>query len=247
MKKQITAIAIMAAMLPGAYAQTVLTNLTMYWNADTPTPTTTNSSVGAFGNYVSGSPTFSQFNNFGNTTMITTTSASIFANGNAAYTGASGTNNFGLAVRAGNFSNASAFEFSITLTNSAQWLRITDFDFGTRSTGTGPQAFSLQASYFSNFNSPITIFNGSLANNSNWVFTNGSFGETNLNAGNQVFFRLYGFNGAGSPASGTANWRIDDITLTASVIPEPSTYALIGLALLGVFFFARRRKAALNA
>ena len=32
-----------------------------------------------------------------------------------------------------------------------------------------------------------------------------------------VTFRIYGYNGVGSAAANTANWRIDDLTLTGSV------------------------------
>jgi hypothetical protein len=130
------------------------------------------------------------------------------------------------------------------LANATDYFRLTDFDFGSRRTATGPQAITLRASSFANFSSPVTVFDiTSGQTNSTWVFNNGSFNAVNFSGSNQVFFRLYAYNGTGNATNGTANWRIDDITLTGSVIPEPSTYVLIGLALLGVFFFARRRKA----
>jgi hypothetical protein len=248
MKKQIAAIVMMAIILPGAHAQTVLSNLTLYWNANTTTPTNTTSSNGIFGNWISAAPTFSQFNNFGTTVLINSTSAS------PTNAGFSGGDNFGMAVGTLNSTDprpfsidGPAFAFAVTLTNAAHQIRITDFDFGSRRTSTGPQAVTLLASTFANFSSPTTVFDiTSGQTNGTWVFNNGSFNAVNFSS-NQVFFRLYAYNGQGNASQNTANWRIDDITLSASVIPEPSTYVLIALAFLGVFFFARRRKAPLKA
>lgn len=250
MKKQLAAITMMALMLPGAHAQTVLSNLTMYWNANTAAPTTTNSSNGAFDSWISVSPTFTQFNNFGTTTLINSSSAS------SGYTGASGGNNFGLAVGTLNSVNATpfsingpAFAFTVTLSNADHRFVLTDFDFGSRRTGSGPQAITLLASSSANFATNVVMFNlTSGQSNSAWVFNEPTITNGNaFNATNQVFFRLYGYNGVNNAAMNTANWRIDDITIAGSVIPEPSTYALMALALVGILFFARRRKAASKA
>ena len=37
------------------------------------------------------------------------------------------------------------------------------------------------------------------------------------NAGTAITLRIYGYNGAGNPTAGTANWRIDDLSLTLTV------------------------------
>lgn len=61
--------------------------------------------------------------------------------------------------------------------------------------------------------------------------------------GNSVSFRFYGDNGTGGDnAFGRELW-IDDITLNGSItaVPEPSSFALMGIG-LGATYLARRRK-----
>jgi hypothetical protein len=66
------------------------------------------------------------------------------------------------------------------------------------------------------------------------------FGSFDITTETALTFRIYGGDGIGSAGSG--NWRIDDVSLTASTIPEPSTYGFIGGAgALGVATFRRFR------
>ncbi|HTT57235.1 MAG TPA: ExeM/NucH family extracellular endonuclease [Opitutaceae bacterium] len=152
-------------------------------------------------------------NNNGTTTLLTTTSAS------SGYTGASGQFNAGAADRIGALNqgaNGSAyFEFTLTPDYNKQ-LTVTGLSFGSRSTGTGPQAFAVFTS-LDGFTTPIV--SGALANTSTWALQTPTIAPLTTDTGAEITFRIFGYNGAGSPASGTANWRIDDlaVTLTTAV------------------------------
>jgi endonuclease/exonuclease/phosphatase family metal-dependent hydrolase len=152
----------------------------------------------------------SQGNNNGTTTMITTTSAS------SGYTGASGSGNAGLAASIGTLSTAAGgsayFEFTFTpLAGSV--VSLTNIDFGTRSTGTGPQMYSIKTSVNA-FGADVVT--ATIANNSTWSLKSHPLTVTGA-AGAPVIVRIYGYGGAGSPSTGTANWRIDDLKITLTV------------------------------
>jgi hypothetical protein len=234
-----------AVFVSSAQAQPV-SNVSFYWNADTVGPTTSTSSVGAIGNYFTVLPEFSQFNNFGTTVLISNGTPS------NVYNGASGGNNFGLAVGTLNSTDprpfsleGPAFAFTITLDDSSQKLSLTGFSYGSRRTGTGPQAHRLVVSEFADFSTSFTVFDLTTGQtNATWVFNNPTGNSFNAftSTGNQVFVRLYGYNGVNNATINGANWRIDDITLSASVVPEPSTYLLIIGAAAGLYAFRRRRR-----
>lgn len=168
--------------------------------------------------------TVTQGNNNGTTTMLTTTSPSVNAtSGVAAYVGASGTNNAGLAARIGALNQAAGgsayYEFTLTPA-AGRRLLATGVNFGTRSTGTGPQAYAL---YSSADNYTAALASGSIANNSTWaLLTAATFNVTASGVATPITFRLYGYNGTGSPGTGTANWRIDDLSLTVAVQTVPA-------------------------
>ncbi len=173
----------------------------VYWNFTTDTPT----SGAPAGVTVSA---VSQGNNNGTTTMLTTTSAS------SGYVGASGGNNAGAAARIGSLvtaANGSAY-FEFTLTPSANvTFALTAISFGSRSTGTGPQAFTLRSSA-NGYASDIAT--GTMSANSTWAFQ--AISGLAFSSATPTTFRIYGYNGAGSATVGTANWRIDDLNVTIS-------------------------------
>ena len=180
------------------------------WNFTTASPSTTISNL-TIGDLTQG-------NNNGTTILINGTSAS------SVYTGASGGNNAGAASRTGSLntgaSGSAYFQFTLTPANGYNFT-LTGISFGSRGTSTGPQAYSLRSSLDS-YAADITT--GSLLANSTWALKSNT--GLNLNGqgnANPVTFRLYGYNGSGSPSANTANWRIDDLTLTVTVSNAPSS------------------------
>ncbi len=162
----------------------------------------------------------SRGNNNGTTNPnIDSTSAS------SGYAGASGFGNAGAAARAGSLdthANGSAyFEFTIT-PNQGYKVELTNISFGNRSTGTGPLAYTLRSSID---NYTTDIFTGTLLNNGNWALTSNSTAINVLvDLGQSVTFRIYGYNGTGSPGTNTTNWRIDDLKLSG-YITDPVFYS----------------------
>lgn len=153
--------------------------------------------------------TLTRGNNNGTTNAtFGTTSAS------SGYTGASGTVNAGIAARAGALdltagSGSAYFEFSLD-TDAGYSLTITELTFGTRSTSTGPQAIALRSSadgYVADL--ATTTF----SNNSTWVLKSMLLSNYSTIPGSNITYRLYGYNGTGSPSTNTTNWRIDDLNI----------------------------------
>ena len=147
-------------------------------------------------------------NNNGTTTLVTAVSVS------NTYSGFSAGNNAGAAARIGALNTATAgsafFEFTLTPTANKP-LSVSAFTFGTRSTSTGPQAYSI----FSNADNYTTaVATGTLSANSVWALQSPVFTAVTGTTGAALTFRIYGHSGAGSPAVNTANWRIDDLKVT---------------------------------
>ena len=177
-------------------AQPAVQAATITWNMATAAPSSINSADVTGG-------TITQYNNNGTTPVISATSAS------SGYTGATGTNNAGAAARAGVLNTAAsgsaAFEFTLTPASGIT-LTFSDINFGVRSTGTGPAAWTLRSSADS-YASDISL--GTYLANSNWTLQNPTDFSFVVSAA--TTFRLFGYNGAGSPGANTANWRIDDL------------------------------------
>ncbi|MGC4075180.1 MAG: ExeM/NucH family extracellular endonuclease [Nibricoccus sp.] len=151
-----------------------------------------------------------QGNNNGTTTLLTATSVS------SGYTGASGGNNAGAAARIGalNTGAGGSAYFKFTLTPAAgKTLNVSAINLGARSTGTGPQAISIRTSLDGYAVNALAF---SVLNNSTWVLVGGSL-TSPISATAPVTVRIYGHSGAGSAAANTANWRIDDLSLTVTV------------------------------
>jgi hypothetical protein len=176
----------------------------IYWNFNTNTTTAAPAgwTIGAV----------SQGNNNGTTAMLTSVSTS------SGYTSsygipASGGTNAGAAARIGAIdtgTNGSAyFEFTVTAPNSSTNLAITNLSFGSRSTSTGPQAYGIRSS---EDNYLVNLAGGALLANSTWALASNSL-SVRITNGVSVTFRVYGYNGSGNATAGTANWRIDDLTL----------------------------------
>ena len=171
-----------------------------------------------------------QRNNNGATTTLTTVSAS------SGYPGVSGTSNAGAAARVGplNLAEAGSAFFEFTFTPAAgRQLSVTGLSFGARSTATGPQAYALFA--VNGTADPALIASGPLANTSVWTLITPTFLPVVSAAASPVTFRIYGFNGAGNAAIGTANWRIDDLAVnlttgTGLTAGDPIAQRLINLS-----------------
>ena len=161
----------------------------------------------------------SQGNNNGTTTLLTTTSAS------SGYTGATGGSNAGAAANVGAFRPDTTTYFEWTLTPVAGIsITVSQVNFGSRSTSTGPQAYDIRTS-LDNFASAAA--SSTLANNSVWTLL------TNLTtiagaSGQAITIRIYAYNGAGNASKNTANWRIDDLSVTVATsgsVPVPTVTA----------------------
>ncbi|HEY4975653.1 MAG TPA: lamin tail domain-containing protein, partial [Steroidobacteraceae bacterium] len=151
-------------------------------------------------------------NNNGTTTLVTTTSAS------NTYTGATGGGNAGASARIGALvadttGSAGSACFMFTLTPApGSAISISEIDFGSRSTGTGPQQYDIRSS-IDNYTTPAA--SAALLNGSVWAFHTNPLTLTAA-ADQPVTVRIYGYNGAGNASASTANWRIDDIFVTAT-------------------------------
>jgi hypothetical protein len=174
-----------------------------------------------------------QGNNNGTTTLLTTTSAS------SGYAGATGSFNAGAAARIGalDLGMSAYFEFTLTADGGSD-AEVSALSFGSRSTSTGPKLYTIVYSTDSFANS-TTLASGSMPSTSTWALYSPTFTALTITSGTSVAFRIYGSDGTGSPTAGTANWRVDD--LTVNPVPEPGTVALIALG-LGVVVLGMRRR-----
>ncbi len=133
------------------------------------------------------------------------------------YTGASGGNNAGVPTATGTAVNTATnayFEFSLT-PDPNYVVTLNGLSFGTRSTGTGPQAFYIRSN---KDNYAADIASGTIANSSVWALKTPAVSSTSSNAGNIITFRIYGYNGSGNATQNQINWRIDDVLLNLNVI-----------------------------
>lgn len=180
------------------------------WNFGTTTPGSAAPSSGTPVSNISSVSDISQGNNNGTTTLLTSSSVS------SGYTGASGSFNAGAAARTGALSTGTSgsayFEFTVTPAAGFS-VSVTQIDFGTRATSTGPQAYTIRTSldnYAADAAPP-----GTISNNSSWSLKQNPV-AINGSSNTAVTVRIYGYNGSGTASAGTANWRIDDLSLTVS-------------------------------
>jgi hypothetical protein len=195
---------------------------TISWNFGTNAAPLASPSSNAAAHVTAGCLTTS--NNNGTTELLTTNSVS------KTYAGASGSYNAGAAARIGalNTNSSGSAYFTFTLTPDAtNTLRVTGLSFGSRSTSTGPQAFCVRSSLDA-FAADLAA--GTLANDENWALKGVAFAAISQTPGTPMTLRLYGYDGAGSPGSGTANWRIDDlaVAVTAAGTNTPPVIVQVG-------------------
>jgi len=151
-----------------------------------------------------------QGNNNGTTALITSVSVS------SGYTGASGGNNAGAAARIGALDQTAGtgsayFEFTITPAAGAA-VSLSQINFGSRATATGPKNYDIRTSADGYAGA---LASAALAASSTWALFSNTVSLTGA-TGQAITIRIYGYNGSGSPAAGTANWRIDDLAVTVS-------------------------------
>lgn len=169
------------------------------WNFNTATPTggvAANSTVSAL----------SQGNNNGTTTLLTSSSVS------SGYTGASGGNNAGAAAFTGALNSATSTYFEVTITpNSGFLISISNISFGSRSTGTGPQLVSIRSSLDA---FATDAGSSAVSNGGTWALITPSITTLIGGVNTPITLRIYGSAGTGAATPGTANWRIDDLSIT---------------------------------
>ena len=150
------------------------------------------------------------------------------------YPQASGGEHLGSAVKTGDLnlldSTYTAFILSVTL--DQHMLVLESVSFGSRSTSTGPQAYSLRWS-LDGFATELA--SGVLVNDASWGFYSAAL-EGQIATPLSVEIRLYWFGGEGTAFSGVVNHRLDDLHVVGSLhaIPEPAAWG--GMAMgMGVF------------
>jgi hypothetical protein len=155
--------------------------------------------------------TFKQGNNNGTTVPRISSSVS------SGYVGATGTFNLQTSARTGAFNsaaNGSAY-FELTLTPASGYtVQVNNLSFGRRATATGPQRYVVKSNADNYVDS---LASDTMANNSGWSLESPTVKSVTSAAGTALTLRLYFYNGTGSSSANTANFRIDDVTLTVNV------------------------------
>lgn len=147
---------------------------------------------------------------------------------NETSTTASGSSNLQFRTVAGSLSLGTSGYVEVTVTNTGSGSQsVVGYGFGSRSTATGPQAYSLIISSNA-FSTYETIATGSLLVDSVWAYQTLSFERPlSLAPNGSLALRLYAYGGT-SAANG--NWRIDDVQVT--FVPEPGAAGLIACTLV---------------
>ncbi len=156
---------------------------------------------------------FSQKNNYGETAMLSSSSPS------SGYTGASKNYNACAATISADINPTTSTYFEFTLSPEQGYsIVISKISFGSRSTGTGPQAYSIRTSSDS-YNSDVA--GGAISNDSKWNYY--EHPSLSLTTESSITIRIYGFNGSGSFQK-TAVWRIDDLSLDVAISAVQTSY-----------------------
>jgi len=182
------------------------TGFSVFWNMQSTTPTILTGSNFQVSEVSPG-------NNFGNTQFLNS-----FSNSSGAYPGASGEQNAAFAARTGPLekgSNGSAYLSFSLIAAPGYKLSLTTIQLAIRSTTTGPQNCSLYSNADA-FNAPI--LSQSILPSGVWQYV--QLPLTGLQPKSSLEFRLYGYNGVGIAAINIANWRLDDLRIDGTVMPE---------------------------
>jgi PEP-CTERM motif len=158
------------------------------------------------------------------------------------YTGASGNYNiFANAPVSGALNITSSTYFTFTLTPEAGYsVSITSLSFGARiadvtATPTNFQIYTSADSYATSIGSGV-FTKGS------WSLYSPTITTTTAALDTPLVVRIYLLGGQGGTQTGGI--RIDDVTIASQAVPEPQTYALIGLGLAALLFFRKRKQTA---
>ena len=179
------------------------------WNLGTAAPGSAAPSSAAMTNLTVSDVT--RGNNNGTTTPLLTTNS----NSGTSYAGASASYNAGAASNNGAYDPAVSTYFEVTLTPATGYrITLTDVNFGTRRTGTGPVNYVIRTSADA-FASPVAT--GVTPIGSVWgLMTNSGL---NVLSATALTVRLYGTDGVGAVVN-TAVWRIDDLKLSVVVAQD---------------------------
>ena len=171
------------------------TPVEIFWDFDNETPT------------INGSATFS-------VSAMTEKSGGVVTR-NATSGQVSGNTNAGIIATTGGSDETqySFFRWSIT-PDDVQRLTVTNFNFRSRSTGTGPTSWKLVAE---NSSTNLVIGSGTgMPTTTPLSWNSYDSALVNLSAlvqpSDPLIFTLYGYGGSGNPSS-SINWRIDDVCI----------------------------------
>lgn len=154
---------------------------------------------------------------------------------------------------AGNVDTSKFFEFSLTPV-SGFTFNINSLSFGVGRSGTGPRSFQWRSSLDS-FSAPVTGFTSTNAalNQASGILTYNADVTTSaanniLTLSNQTYdnlsgvtFRFYAFNAEASGGTGGLEGNFSFSGEAFASVPEPSTWALIGLGSAFVLWRMRRK------
>jgi hypothetical protein len=166
--------------------------------------------TGAPANITAGNVT--QVNNNGTTTFLAAgTPAS------TGYAGSTGGNNGNCSAKIGVVNTGTSTYVQVVLTPAANnWVNLTAISWGNFSLSTtGPVTLSIYTS-IDNYSAPLataTVTQSATV----WTLLNPTFTPVNGLTGTAVTIRIYASGGTGTtPAAGAANWRVDDLKITAT-------------------------------